>query len=256
VFPRLEGWSEPEVIEDSIEVDGVLVRRAGIALRSPTGEEIVASAADVDGPDAAPLKRARLEVLERIATVEWLARVDAVALFDRQGRALGEHPFSEIVPSDPEPERWRFARSNGIALYVGWENACDRAWWELVERDRVLRAWYGETTPDVLDTPSPALDAFRSYEWVTASFPHVIAGPLVAVVGVLGFPSSREMPLAIGFAARGNQEDAIVAARRESIQVLSFLWGEPVATSLPEIVDPLLHVDAYQMADRRPFLYC
>jgi ribosomal protein S12 methylthiotransferase accessory factor YcaO len=140
------------------------------------------------------------------------------------------------------------ARSNGVALHEGWAAACERAYWELVERDRVLRAWWGETSPAALaiaeDSP---LARLPSYEVKLCTFPGVSTaawGAGIEVAGVIGFPLRADVPLFLGYAGRPSLLDAVEAATREAIQLLAFLWGESIPTEPPSRAPgPMMHLD-------------
>jgi hypothetical protein len=251
-------WSAVAVVEDTFEVDGLEVRRAGVSSTSPMGEEIVGSAADVG---TSPVARAYFELLERVSTVEWLHRNNSSCdLLTLEGAPATCQPWSEVVPESSVPGRWRFARSNGIALHVDWESASRRAFWELCERDRVLRAWYGMTVPKRLavaweETP---LGRTRSYEWLAYSFPEDKSAGFsrgLFVSGVFGMPKTREAPFVFGYGARPVEEEATSAAIREAIQLLAFLWGEPVSSALPGLSPlPAYHLETYQSRTNQDLL--
>lgn len=65
---------------------------------------------------------------------------------------------------------------------------------------------------------------------------------------VVGF--AREAgPMAIGFGAGVTTRAAVATATREAVQLLSFLWGDPVAEvpSAP-VTHPMYHLEHYQTA--------
>ncbi len=210
------GCSAPRLFADTIEVAGVPVRRAGIACTTPSGAELTGSAAELEG---SPVARAYYELLERIAIVE---------------AARGEPPAEG--PCRP-------ARSNGVALHRTWAEACRRASLELIERDRVLRSWFGELAPASCEAPA-LLAAIDTHEWRACSLPDEASAIEVAVV--IGFPRRPELPLARGFAASERLEDALDAAGREALQTLAFLWDEPVPDAPPAPAPtPMFHLDYY-----------
>src|SRR5262249_30016195 len=145
MFPLPEAWSEPEVCEDVILADEIPCHRAGLSSRAPTGEEIVGAAVDRRG---SARWRAWFELLERIRAVEAIGAPRAsYELVDEGGAPQGATSAAVVFPESDAPDRWRHARSNGVAIHAGWAMACRRALWELAERDRVLRAWHGEIVP-------------------------------------------------------------------------------------------------------------
>jgi hypothetical protein len=253
-YPLAPAWSRPTVVEDTYDADGVELRRAGVSSKSPAGEEIVGSAAE---RGQRPLTRAYFELLERASTIEWLrSQPSRCDLLTRGGAHATTRPWADIVPESVDPLRWRYARSNGVALYTDWQNASERALWELCERDRVLRSWYGETVPErtPLAGEATSLQEARSYEWLAYSFPGSDRAEFsrgVHVVGVFGIPTTGSAPFVSGYGARPSGDDALRAAVREATQLLAFLWGEPLpAAAPPPAPTPAFHLDAYQWGGR------
>ncbi len=247
--PLPEGWSEPELVEDTIVADGLAIRRAGAASVAPGGEEITGSAAERDADDVSA--RAWFELLERASVVEAMS-AGADRRFDLltpTGVTVGTRTREELFPESDDPSTWRYARSNGVALHLDWATACERALCELAERDRILASWLGHVRPERLAWN--ALEGATSiYEWSAWSFPEERPRSFskgIDVVAVLGFPTAPDAPLAVGFAARRDRRSALDAATREAVQLLGFLWGEPVA-SMPTRVDPTAmgHLDRHQ----------
>jgi ribosomal protein S12 methylthiotransferase accessory factor YcaO len=205
-------------------------------------------------PTESPARRAYLELLERAATMEALSsKRDAWELRTRAGEAIEMRAASEIFPESGEPQRWRYARSNGVALHRDWSAACLRAFWELAERDRLLRSWYGEIAPVRVTRAlegSP-LAATTSYEWTAHAFPEErdTFSRGVEVAMVVGFPIVQGAPLVLGSGARPDREGAVAAATREALQGLAFLWGEalPKSESPPSIgPSPMHHLERFQ----------
>ncbi len=215
-LPIPKGWSELEMVDDCVDIAGVQVHRAGISSRNSSGIEVTGSAAARGG---SPLRRAWLELLERMAIVD------------------------SGVSSSDDPRR-RPSRSNGVAAHATWAAACESARLELIERDRILRSWYGELTPEMASVPDAVCD-IRSHAWQAC----VVSGEPwgeVEVAAVVGFPHDPEIPLARGFAARASRRAAIEAAGREALQTLAFLWAEPVPVEPPELSPtPIYHLDYY-----------
>jgi hypothetical protein len=256
--PLPPAWGRPSVYEDRIEMDGLEVRRAGLSSVNPEGEEILGSAASTIEP---PLARAYFELLERASTLEWLKRAaSSCALLGLDGEPKGRRSMMDVAPQSPEPARWRYARSNGVALHESWREACHRAYLELCERHRVLAAWYGESQPAKLafDVEATSLKKIRSYEWLACSFPAPSDGDFtrdVHVTGVLGMPDSESSPVVAGFGAESSIDRAVMHAAREATQLLAFLWGESLPESDPLMApNPAYHRDIYQRPERRKLL--
>lgn len=251
-----EGWSEPEKVEDTVDADGLVLHRAGLASSSGK-DQAVGSAADWDG---SPAMRARFELLERIALLE-ASRSDRASFSIRatSGEQVGQLTRQEVFPISDEPARWTYVRSNGVALHADWKSACASAMQELVERDRLQRAWLGETVPRALtlDLAASPLSRTRSYAWLAYAFPSAPEMPLpeLEVVGLFGFPLTRAVPLAFGFGARPTVRDAVGAATREAAQLLAFVWGEPIPERLPEPEPtPLAHLERFQFPEMHDIL--
>jgi YcaO cyclodehydratase, ATP-ad Mg2+-binding len=257
-FPLPEGWSAPEFVEDIFIADGIELYRAGISSIAPNGEELTGAAVEAE---TSPLDRAYFELLERVSTIEALTSGSAsYDLLDLDGDVIGERAAGDIFPESNEPARWRYARSNGIALHVDWRRASLRAFWEMSERTRVLHSWYGATRPVRLDfrKDSTPLRRSESYEWRAYLFPASNATAFscdVEVVGVYGLPRRAAVPLVLGYGAHPERDDALNAGLREAMQLLGFLWGEPTCERLPQPAPtPLHHLEHYQWPGHRDVL--
>lgn len=241
-FPLPDGWAVSERVEDEIAVGPLRIRRAGIAAVREE-EEACGSAAATDG---SPSDRAFYELLERITVFD--AQRTAPSSFDafdddHARRATLLRP--EAFPVSDVPERWRYARTNGVAIHRTWGEACRRARLELIERDRFLRAWYGAIAPTRLERMLAQLLVVDAFEWGLYSFPD--EHDATSVVAVFGFPRAPDAPLVMGMAAREDLEAAVVAAEQEALQQLAFLWGEPVGSEPPPLGPTAMHhLELYQ----------
>jgi len=244
-----------DLVEDEVHVDGRRISRAGISARSSSGLELTGSSAAVVGRvEVRPLETSAYELLERIAVLTSIAAPRTRERRDRSGRVVGEIDALELFPESDAPTEWTYARSNGVALHTRWEAACDVAFRELAERDRVLAAWYGHGMPvvidDWLDRPRAGL-----YDWKLVRFPPrpQAFAPTVEVAGVFGFPRQADAPMAVGYGAHSSAAAAAAIALREATQVLAFMWGEPreeVAFS----PTALYHLEHFQSAEGRDAL--
>jgi hypothetical protein len=247
--PLPERWSAPERVEDVIDADGLRLHRVGLASRSDHGEA-VGSAAD---REASPVERAMFELIERIAVIEASKGSPALRALEATGEPIAVVSREHVFPTSPRPEVWTYARSSGVALHADWRRACERAEQELVERDRVLRAWLGDIVPRTLalDVASLPLGKTRSYEWRACSFPALpedVFGRGTEVVGLFGFPTAEHAPLVFGYGARPSIDEALAAAVREALQQLAFLWGEPLPDRLPDPAPtPMAHLERFQV---------
>jgi ribosomal protein S12 methylthiotransferase accessory factor YcaO len=248
------GWSAVERVEDSVEVDGLTLHRIGLSSRSKAGEALGAAA---DWRER-PTQRGEFELLERVSLLD--ASRDAAASFTarrRDGSPDGTLPGDVVFPSSDAPSVWSYARSSGVALHRTWEGACARAAEELFERDRVLRSWLGEVRPVrvPLDLSRDPFARTRAYDWLAVEFPRDATDLEPRVAGVFGFPRSGEAPLVFGYGARGSLEGAVDSATREALQLLAFLWGEPIAEEVPDPTpSAMFHLEAFQVRERHALL--
>lgn len=244
--PLPDGWSATERVLDTIEIAGLSIHRAGVASVAPTGEELTGAAADLDSP---PEARAHFELLERIGTLEAIAEGRSLVVRDAAGAELGLLPAARVFPRSEDEARYREARSNGVAVHRSWEEATFRARAELVERNHVLRSWYGLEAPRRIDLPAssawPVPRHLPDYEWRACVFePREVEGWAagVSVCGLFGLPRRDESPFLAGYGARATTELAILAAASELTQSLAFLWGEELPSTLPP---PAPHAGAH-----------
>lgn len=244
-------WSPPEVVEDVIVAGGLEIHRSGLSTIASDGEEVCGAAAEANANATA---RAWFELLERVSTLDAMSSLHpSYSLCDRAGAEIGVVEHSAVFPESPTPAVWRHARSNGVALHTTWTSACDHAMWELIERDHVLRAWYGETTPVRIDFDVSEWPVRTPYEWRAYSFPAGATsfGSHVEVVGIFGFPTDDAAPFVVGYAGREDRERALASARREATQFLAFLWGEPILDQAPEPAPTaMFHLETYQARGR------
>jgi hypothetical protein len=250
--PLPERWSAPVLHYDTIVADGLSMRRAGISSTGPSGVEMNGAAAELD---ASPLRRSWLELLERASTVEAMASGDPLVVRNELGVATGVMPVAEVFPQSDAPQRWQYARSNGVALHESWAAACQFGRWELAERHCVLRAWDGTgPAPVRLEHFDHDLPKTTSFEWSAFLFGSAAFAPEAHVVGVFGFPGSNDLPVALGFGARGDLGGAVRRATGEALQSLAFLWGEPVSEEPPPAPSPMFHLEYFQARAGRALL--
>jgi hypothetical protein len=231
-----------EQFHESVEVGPLRLHLAGVTAR--LGEVTYAGSAAHETDD--PLLRAYFELLERLSIGQALASSGEHVLYGNTPpgtarRSCGLVPSALLFKSNPEPERWRHALSNGVALGETWQDACARALAEVVERDAVLRSWFGQL-------PLHALPAEVARGWRALSDLYELEVRSVkwldhwVVVGV-GFPREASTPLGLGFGARRDLIEASQVAQREFVQRLGFLWGESIPEKEPV---PAPSVDYHQ----------
>jgi hypothetical protein len=236
-YPLPAGFRGLEHFSETIAIGSSHIELSGLSVISPWGEQLTGSAAAAE-PSGRVISRSYFELLERASVV--MALHDRRANYerrDRVGRLAGRAGPSDLLPESTEPDRWRPSRSNGVALHLSWREACDRAAAELVERDLVLRSWYGESVPvpcQLLDEAIP--EGIRSLgEWRAYEFPAGAQGICSGhkAVCVVGFPKDHTTPMAYGFAARRDGQEAVNAAAGEAAQRFGFLFGETIPCEGP-----------------------
>jgi ribosomal protein S12 methylthiotransferase accessory factor YcaO len=141
-----------------------------------------------------------------------------------------------VFPRAPPNASYAYSRSSGVAAGPDFAAACRTARAELVERDRFLRSWYGETVPEPIelsnDSAWEALAPF--YDLRAYAFPvQPNAQPDVDVVAVFGFPKVPRAPLVYGFGADVWRERALRRASNETLQRWAFLRGEAIPERAP-----------------------
>ena len=246
-FPLSIQWEQPSVIRHVADIGGTQIHLAGLSTLDRAGQCICGSAGQLAG---SPLPRAYYELVERTAIIEAIGRAQQeFEVQDGEGEVVGKAPSAEVFPRSSDEESWRYARSNGVAVGVDWQDATHRAALELIERDRVLRSWYGEIMPlrlEISSSPVPrSLD--RHYNFETYVFPgEVECGDTANVVGIFGFPLQESAPLVFGLGARYQLHEALAAAACECLQRLGFLWGEAIPDVLPTFAPtPDFHQEFY-----------
>ncbi len=233
-IPLPNGWCKPEVFHEIVDIGRTSIALVGLVAHHKRGGSALGSAAG--NMEAPPFARAYYELVERACILEAQARGSACyRLHDAAGVAGRELRHDEVFPVADGSRGWQYSVSNGVAAGRGWRDACRRARWELVERDAVLRGWFGEgrlrtvALPDDFDVAGFAgVYSFKAYE---------LAGQgrnPGRVAAVFGFPECDEYPFAYGFGARSRLVEAVAAASQECVQRLGFLWGEEIPTRSPD----------------------
>jgi hypothetical protein len=230
-FPLSGEWSRPTLYTETVSLGTLSLYLCGLSAESRK-ELVTGSAGDLR---EMPLPRAYFELIERTSLV--MAGCDSSREFvlkDIWGRAIGHAPCSRVFPQSSDPA-YRFSRSNGVASGSSWSSACRAAYWELIERDRVLRSWYGETRPRRMTLPSwPWLAMLeKHHDWQVYAFPKGSGSGEGTAVGVFALPRKSEKLISYGFGANRNSSRALERAAAECLQHLGFLWGEALPTVEP-----------------------
>jgi ribosomal protein S12 methylthiotransferase accessory factor YcaO len=255
--PQLWGsWSIVDRVDDSVRLHGVDLNRTGIAATSEGGAAVSGSAASwCPEPSSA---RAFGELLERAALLDASEGSRThFSVLDAAGRSLGVVALDEVFPASDDPTTWGHSRSNGVALAPSWREACRRSHNELVERDRILRSWFGlGPAPVAVDLRDERLARIEDYRFRACRLdaPEEPGdGPVVAAV--LGFPTRAGSPLLRGFAADATLDLALARAGGECLQSLAFLCDDELPAVAPEPTPtPMFHLDHYLRPETHPTL--
>ncbi len=244
-YPLPRGWSQPSLFTQVTMIRGIRIHMIGLTIERAGGHVVTGSAAD---QGIIPWRRAYFELHERAAVTSCaIGATGESILRDSDGASFGRIGVAALFPDSPEPMVWRYSLSNGTAVGRTWAEATERALWELVERDRVLRAWYGELRPQPIE---PRRDLIPSrlceiYDFQAYSF-DVPSQDAVRVGMIFGFPKEERAPLVYGLGARSSMHEALVAAWAECLQRLGFLWGEELPKDKPAFApDPDFHQEYY-----------
>jgi hypothetical protein len=233
-------WCESDVFVDTLKLDGLTLGMVGlVARRTEDGELVTGSAASRHDH---PVERAYYELMERICILDAARDTSRrFNVFDAEGRIVDKCCAQTVFP--PAGHDFSYARSNGVAAHHEWSNAMKAAELELIERDRVLRSWYGSLLPVRQPVPSDLQRSLvEDVEWQVYDFPeparsHIASRAQAAgstrVAGVLGFPKKATVPLSYGFCAGQDWHQALTGAVTECLQRLAFLWGEELPGEVP-----------------------
>jgi hypothetical protein len=236
-----DGWHIVESVDEIIECAGVEIHRAGLTAQGPGGRTAVGSAADLR---ESPMVRAMHELMERAGLLEVVtaspAELPCLGIYrEAVGTVTGDAAF----PPSPEPARWQYSRSNGVAAAPSWAAACRAAAFEAIERERILSSWYG-VGPAPREIKPGKVFAEDIYDWKVVSIPGPIGAP--EVVFAVAFPRRPDAPLLRGAGCAWSVADARAHAVGECLQSLAFLWGEDIPTEEPESApSPMFHLDYY-----------
>ena len=240
--PLKAEWERPELFLSEFSYGKLRLSGIGLSLETSAFGQVTASAA---GVGSGVVSRAYFELLERLAISEMIAQSEAAPDYELEGLRWESGIPARVPASEAFPTRqgatWVLSRSNGVAAQMSFAKAADSAAFELIERDRVLRSWYGEFSPEktetTADTPWGHLDQIYSVEAYEFG---------QATAGVFAFPKVPNLPLVFGFGAGKDMRSAVEKAECEALQRLSFLHEEPMPEDFPSLsFNPMYHLDYY-----------
>jgi hypothetical protein len=245
-YPLPATWRIETCLVDSTAVQGLSVEIVGVAAKASDGREALGSAGE---RGRRPFARAFFELAERIAILEALSSSSAPRSVLGPARAPSEPASTWSFPEASATASYRYSRSNGVAAGADWNLARSAARAELIERDRILRSWYGLIAPERVPLPEDvALGALSAhYEFLAYAFPERPENAVskasggvgrgkaeLEVVAVFGFPREPSVPLISGSGAGPTRAAAWDRALGECLQRWAFLWGESIPEREPE----------------------
>jgi hypothetical protein len=236
-------WGEPILFADTAVIAGFSLNMCGLVARDGASNEVSGSAAEHTN---VPLSRAYFELIERVSVIEAMSDSNHdFAVLDAEHRPLRSAERSTVFPKSADESERRYARSNGVAVARTWPAACKAAALELIERDRILRSWYGVSVPRPIAVENRGENFGKAYAVETYSFDDPVGVGDAIVCGVFAFPKNRTDPLAFGYGAACESAAAVGKARQECLQRLAFLWGESLPTQPPPFAPTALYHQEY-----------
>lgn len=233
-LPLGSDWDRPTLWHETARIAGLDVPLVGLHARSHSGSAVTAGAS---GPGRETLRRCYFELLERFAIVEALGcETSEVPLRGATGAERGQRRVGEVFRTQEASEQRRPSLSNAVAAHVRWEDACAAARLEAIERDRVLRSWYGLGLAPIrmCARPQPLEALCELYDVGVYRFDDDReSASQVMVVGVFLLPRTAGAPFVCAFAASPTLEGAVERSTRESLQRLGFLWREEIPETPP-----------------------
>lgn len=216
---------------------------------SGEGLSISASAADFSEQAESAQHRCHYELLERISILRALGETKKFPVHNIQGDQTGQCDVTACFKTSPSPELWCFAKSNGVAAGTSFQDSAMRAAAELMERDRLLRFWYSDTTPQRMGSaiykPLQFLDKDFHFTAINCSNP-MSPSEIFHVIALFGFPKDPNRPMIFGFGSAETPEAAGKKACSEFLQRLCFLWEEATPTEEPEFsASPHFHQEYF-----------
>lgn len=229
-YPLSKKWLDIEPFEDVTIINSIKVFLNGFCVKNHQQMAVTASAGSLKNNSK---DRAYFELIERSSIVEYDINKQKKLTITNINKSLSEKiPSSDIFPTPINPEKWRYARSNGVAVHTSWKKACENAFHELFERDTILRSWYGEICPQKISLPKSLIPSSWNslYHFEAYDFPRP---GLLKTSMVIGYPKRNKIPLIYGFSAKTTKLSSLKSALQECIQRLGFLWGEDLPHTPP-----------------------
>lgn len=245
-YPLPSGWSIPEVFTHNLKYGKLHINLLGLISKKHTQNSLGSAGQRT----SSPVPRAYFELLERVSLLEANSKkTTSWKLYNDRGEVHGSCKHEHIFPQSPTPNLWEFSKSNGVALGASLSDACQRARYETVERDLILRSWFGHSQPQVIDWPNKIEldDLSKIYNFHAYLFPYNRNKKQdIMVTGLFAFPIDEKHPIVFGFGAAPTIEASLQKAENEFDQRLGFLWGEEIpGESIEFSPSPHYHQDFY-----------
>lgn len=227
-IPMAGDWQNPELFVWPGQLGEWRAVAVGMQSSNPklqllaTGSACVAEvAADL------ALELAYYELLERCICLESSESRRSLEVCRSDGEHIGHSPSENVFPKhDGTQTQW--AKSNGVALGRTWEQACQNAYLELVERHTVLVAWYANQPPKSFGATTRLTDGRRLKTYL---FGYPVDSNVATAMAVLW--QDHEI-VAYGFGSHYDPRSAAAKADRECRQRAVFLTGETFDGEMPD----------------------
>lgn len=195
---------------------GLGIKCAGVAVKFQNGLEVFGSSSGSENP----LMLAAYECLERY-----------------------------VVQNQPkktffETSTFKWSISNGIAIHSSSHEAHHNAFYELFERNEILKSWFYNTPIKHLscDLSDLGQEILNHFEFLVADFS---THEHKHVIGLFAFPKSEDLNLVYGFGSGDDLNQTILKAKKEFMTRFGFLWGESATDVGVEINTPAFHQEFY-----------
>lgn len=262
-YPLPEGQKITQEFFDFLQLGELKLGLAGLIAEGKDGVPCLGSAAQAA---ELPLERAYFELLERICVFEARAQVKKYfPLRLENGDTIGEILSTDLFLQSPCPDEWIYSTSNGVALHHNFIEAALGAKSELIERDLILRSWYGDQNvvqkkldfhllknlhAEVESKLSQFLHSLEQlspfYHFELYSFTEsckLQEGH--SVYGLFAFPRENHAPFAFGLGSDKKLGDGLHHALNECFQRIGFLWGEDLSICPDFSPTPQYHMEFF-----------
>lgn len=252
-YPLSDEWSRPEIYSEEFKFNELTLNLVGLSTFNKNDTLVTSSATAIR---SFPIERAFFELIERTSIIEAENKKNSIfQSYKKNGQMVASKTHKEVFLSESNPEVSQYSKSNGVAVQLTQEKAIQNSLNELVERDKIIRSWFGE------NKPLKIIPIFNYYEKIKKELnkdytisSYIFKSPLteqttyldkINVVGTFGFPKDENRPLLLGFGASENLQMAITHSLDECLQRLGFLWDESISPVLPEFSPSALYHQEY-----------